>query len=133
LENETLNEKFREYLRELNKSKKSWVKCYLKKNFTCGMASSSRIESKHRILKEYLNGNSRLGEIYSCFKNVEKQEIQKFTNEIQKFNLKENDILDQNELIKKSKEEYSDYVIQILKANILQAVNYTVNKQGNCW
>lgn len=97
------------------------------------MVTSSRIESKHRILKEYLNGNSRLGEIYSCFKELEKQEIHNFTNEIQRFNLKENDSLDQYDLIKKSKLLYSDYVIQILKVNVLQGINYKITKQGNFW
>jgi len=49
------------------------------------MVTSSRIESKHNIYQKYLNGNSRLSELYLTFQNLENIEIKNYSNDINKF------------------------------------------------
>lgn len=133
IQNEALDKKFIDYFKDINQSKELWVKCFIKKHFTCGMVTSSRVESKHRVLKEYLNGASRLGDVYACFKLLENQEKEVLKNEIQKFSRKENENLDQYDLIKQAKNIYSEYVISLLKANIFQSIHYEVNPEENDW
>jgi len=104
IESTLLNENFIKYFKEINENKNLWVKCFIKQNFTCGMATSSRIEAKHRVIKKFLDGNSRLGEIYACFQELEQQEINSFKEEIQKVSRKEEDSLTKHSLIQKSQE-----------------------------
>ena len=133
LKSKVLSENFIDYFKEVIKSKKLWVKSYVKSYFTCGTVTSSRIESKHRVLKEYLNGNSRLGEVYACFKELEESEIKTFLEEEDKISRRQSASLDKHDLINKAKDIYSDYVIQILKGHIFQAIHYNVKTENNYW
>lgn len=135
LASKLISKDFRDYLKNKCKDKTLWVKCFMKESFTCGTVTSSRIESKHSIYKRYLDGNKRLSEVYNTFKLLEDQEIKSFKNEIQTFTKKENTEENQYELIKKSKELYSAYIIQKLKLNIIKSLNYSVihNKRSQIW
>ena len=84
-----LNNDLKKYLKEKAKEKESWVKGFMKKKFCCGMCNSSRIESKHRILKQYLNSGKRLSELFQVVKELEKMEISRMENEIERFRKKE--------------------------------------------
>ena len=68
LVSDDINQNFKDYLKNKPKERNLWVKCYIKKKFTCEMVTSSRIES-NIIYKKYLNGNSRLSELYSIFQD----------------------------------------------------------------
>ena len=90
----------------------------MKKLFTCGMVSSSRIESKHRIYKRFLDSNTRLSEIFLIFKNLELEEIHNFNDEFEKtitLSKDNENVMMQNPLILKCINVYSDYIVRKLK------------------
>ena len=99
------------------------------------MVTSSRIESKHNIYKKYLNGNSRLCEIYSVFQELEQLEIKNYNDEIGKFTIKQNKDLEKYKLISESKLYYGNYIIEKLKNYILRSLKYNVesNAQKTLW
>ena len=84
-----INNDLKKYLKEKAREIESWVKGFMKKKFCCGMCSSSRIESKHRILKQYLDSGKRLSELFQVVKELEKMEISRMENEIERFRKKE--------------------------------------------
>ena len=96
---------------------------------------TSRIESKHNIYKKYLNGNSRISELYTIFQDFKKLEIANYTKEIQRFTIKQNANLEKYALISKSKPLYGNYTIERLKENILKSLKYNVkyNNQTKIW
>jgi len=53
--------------------------------------------------KKYLNGDSRLFEIYSVFQELEQIEIKNYHNEITTFTIKQNKDLEKYKLISESK------------------------------
>jgi len=128
-----LDDSTKKYLQERHNHRELWVKCFVKKNFTCGMVASSRIESKHSVFKKNLDDTTRLSEIFTIFNNLEQQEIQDFTDELNSICSKENVGLDQNDLIKKFKEQYGEYIILKIKREVLDAINYQVEKIGMKW
>ena len=62
-----INEDLKGYLEDKIKIKEYWVKASMKINFCCGMCTPSRIESKHRIYKSYMNSKTRLTELFYSF------------------------------------------------------------------
>ena len=135
LESDDVSQNFKDYLKIKHKDKHLWVKCYMKRNFTCGMVTSSRIESKHNVYKKYLNGNSRLSELYAIFQELENLEVANYNNEIQKFTLKQNNDLNKYNLIEKSKGLYGKYILEKLKSNIIKSLKYKVkfNNESKMW
>lgn len=125
-----------DYLEDRHDNRFSWVKCYVKKLFTCGMVSSSRIESKHRVYKRFLDSNTRLSELFSIFKELEEEEINNFKDEFEKSrNLsKENDeAMNKNPLIQKCSNLYSNYIVSKVKMNVILVHNYKALKKQNYW
>ena len=128
-----INEALKTYLKERHKTKELWVKCYFKASFTCGMCTSSRIEAKHKIYKKYLNGDSRLCEVFHVFKLLEEIEIFKYQDEISKFNLLENKKAKQHELFQEAEKIYGAYVLEKLKEVFLDSTNYEVELKNKIW
>jgi len=128
-----LDETTKKYLNERHNNRTFWVKCYIKKYFSCGMVSSSRIESKHSILKKYLDNTTRLSELFLTMKALEEAEITNLTKEISKEAKKDYATLDSNDFIKDCRENYSEYIIFKLKEQFLQSINYHVTKSGTKW
>lgn len=130
-----MNQSLKDYLKNKHMERKTWAKCYIKNKFTCGMVTSSRIESKHNVYKKYLNGNSRLSELYLTFQNLENIEIKNYSNEINKFTIKQNQELEKYKLISESKLLYGPYIIERLKISIIKALKYSIksNNQNNIW
>lgn len=129
-----LDNSLKEYLREKYKKAESWAKCYMKKNFCCGTCTSSRIESKHKIFKKFLNSAKRLTELFRVIKNLEETEIGKFKEEIEKMSKEESQNIEKYDLIKSLKQKYSSYCMKILKKNLLESLNYKITKKkDNFW
>jgi len=76
------------YLKNKFNKKDRWVKAFMKSKFCGGMCTTSRIESKHRVFKRFLNSSTKLSELFKVIKIIENQEINSFTNEIVKLNKK---------------------------------------------
>ena len=135
LNSDEVSETFKYYLTNKHSERELWVKCFIKSKFCCGMVTSSRIESKHNIYKKYLNGNSRLCEIYSVFQELEQLEIKNYNDEIGKFTIKQNKDLEKYKLISESKLYYGNYIIEKLKNYILRSLKYNVesNAQKTLW
>ena len=93
------------------------------------MCSSSRIESKHRVLKQYLNSSKRLTELFKVLKNLEAVEISRMENEIEKSRKNERKKKEKMDIIVSLKEIYSDYVLERVKDNLLDSINYKIDKQ----
>jgi len=122
------------YLLNKAKEKEFWVKGFMKKKFCCGMCSSSRIESKHRVLKQYLNSSKRLTELFQVLKNLEAIEISRMENKIEKSRKNERKKKEKMDIIVSLKEIYSDYVLERVKDNLLDSINYKIDKQEkNLW
>jgi len=135
LESEFINEDLKEYLEEKFSKKLKWVKAYMKESFSCGICTTSRIESKHRVYKRYLNSSIKLACLFQIFKDLEKEEITRFKEEISyKIGILENKKLDKSDLVKYFQPIYSDYVIRKLKNNLMESVNYSIEKKNqNLW
>jgi len=126
LSDENLTQEHKNYLVEKVKSKKLWVKAYIKDKFSCGMCTSSRIEAKHKVLKTYLNSSNRLIEIFETFKKLELQEISKFSDEVKTISHGNKKIISKFNLIKDLKNTYSTYSLNILQNNLVEGLNYII-------
>ena len=100
IENDNISSDLKTYLKKRHLTRQKWVKAYMKTNFCCGTCTTSRIEAKHRIYKAYLNGNSRLCEIFLTFQKLEKQEVTKFEDEIIRLSKPTKTQLNKNDFIK---------------------------------
>jgi len=109
------------------------VKCYFKDRFSCGTCTTSRIESKHRIYKKFLNSNSRLSEVFQTFKKLEEKSILQYKDEIKQLTLAESTKLSEYSLVKEVKKQYGKYVVDKVKETILESLNYSVQKMNNKW
>jgi len=105
----------------------------MKDNFTCEMCTSSRIKSKHRLYKTYLNSTTRMIELFLIFKIIEEKEVSIFKDEIKKLKKKDNINLDKNDLIKYFKPIFSQYAMVKFTENLIDSINYNVKKSGNKW
>jgi len=123
----------KQYLKSRHLIRVKWVKCWMKKTFTCGNCTSSRIESKHRIYKTLLNGSSRLSEIFTVFKKLEDQDVERYKDEIIKLKKDQNSELDKHELIIEMKKSYSSYAVKRAKEILLESIHYAVEKKGQKW
>jgi len=129
-----INNSLKDYMKEKYKKVKFWAKCYMKKKFCCGTCTSSRIESKHKILKKYLNSSKRLTELFKTLKQLKNTETSKFKEEVERFTKEDNRVIGKYELIKKLKEKYSNYCLKIIQKNLLESLNYEANQQKeNLW
>lgn len=126
--NDLISEDLRKFLEHRNQIKEKWVKCFMKQTFTCGTCTSSRIESKHRVYKKYLNGNSRLCEVFKCFKELEDKQISNYTDEIKTFKKSQESELDKHTLVKEVEQKYSQYVVIKIKEILLESLHYSVEE-----
>ena len=130
---QVVTKELKQYLKSRHLIRFKWVKCFMKKTFTCGNCTSSRIESKHRVYKTLLNGNSRLSEIFSVFKKLEDQNIERYQDELAKLKKKESSELDKHDLIVQMKEKYSSYAVKKTKEILLESIHYAVERKGEKW
>jgi len=134
IKNKNLTEDMKTYLRKKVESKEKWAKCYMKTYFCSGMCTSSRIEAKHRILKQFTNSSTQLTQIFQVIKSLEEKEIFAFKDEIKRLTNKENLKLEKTSLIKYFKDDYSQYALAILKDELIESTNYKiVKKTGDKW
>lgn len=134
-ESEFVSEELSTFLEYRHQIREKWVKCFMKQYFTCGTCTSSRIESKHRVYKTYLNGNSRLCEVFQTFKELEENAVSNYADEIEKINKSQEDELRKHVLIKEIENRYSYYVVQKMKTILLESIHYSVEetKQNQQW
>lgn len=133
LKSKHINQDLKGYLEDKEKIKNYWAKAFMKNNFTCGMCTSSRIESKHRVYKTYLNSTTRLTELFKVFKTIEEKEISVFDNEIKKLKKKDHRRFNKCDIIKKFKPIFSEYAIAKFTENLIDSINYSVKKLGRKW
>jgi len=106
----------------------------MKTGFCFGMCTISRLEAKHKVLKQFLNSGKRLTEIFLVIKELEQREIAKYLNEIEKGNSQARKKEEKSDLIKYFKDIYGDYVLERLKDNLIDSTNYKVsNARNNKW
>jgi len=60
------------------------------------------------------------------FKNLEKQEITAFNDEIRRLNRVDDTKIEKSTYIKQMKSKYSDFALRILKDALLESSNYQV-------
>lgn len=70
------------YLDERYNNRYKWVKAYMKSSFCCGICTTGRIESMHKVVKRYLCSSTSLCELYTHIKEIEDQQITSMQNEI---------------------------------------------------
>lgn len=128
-----INKELKDYLKNRNLTKEKWVKGYIKKQFTCGIFTSSRIEAKHSIYKRYLNGDTKLCELFKIFKTLESQEVTKYKDEITKLCQEAYNKYDDYDLIKYAKKYYGLYAIKKLQEVIYDSGHYKVEKCKDHW
>ena len=133
LKSKLITKEQKNYLKEKFKESHLWVKAFMKKLFTCGMCSTSRIEAKHRVFKLYLNSNSKLCQIFKIFKQLESKEIFVFQDEIQRLTKKENEQYDESNVVKYFSDNYSAYALSKLKHQLIESINYKFEKVNNYW
>jgi hypothetical protein len=123
IEDSVLSEPEKEYLEEKFAKKEEWIKCYFKSSFCACMSTSSRIEAKHRVYKEYLDSSSRLTEIFKVFLKLENIEITKYYEgtKVNKSTYKESD------LIKQLRGRFSLYIINKMIQEEFVSINYSVD------
>ena len=73
-----LSKDLKVYLKNRFEQRKLWVRAYMKERFCAGICTTSRIESKHKIFKKYLNSSNRLVELFKVFRELEQLEINGF-------------------------------------------------------
>jgi len=130
----SISSELKKYLEDKYAEKEVWVRGYMKVNFCCGMCTTSRIEAKHRVLKQFLNSGKRLTEFFNVIKDLEQREILNFENEIEKSNKFNRKKEEKSDLIKYFKNDYGDYVIERLKDNLIQSTNYKITEiEENKW
>ena len=105
----------------------------MKKQFTCGMCTTSRIEAKHRVFKLYLNSSSKLCELFKVFKQLEAKEVYVFKDEVEKLTKKEDQQFEKSLLIKHFAPNYSLYVLAKLKEQLNESLNYKFAKVQKTW
>ena len=115
------------YLEKKNEKSHLWVKAYMKVSFTGGTCTTSRIEAKHRIFKKFLNSGSSLQKIFETFAKLEKNEINNYFDEVEKFKENEQNAFKQSDLLKKLDEIYTSYAMNKVKSYFLVASNYDVD------
>jgi len=129
-----ISKELKKYLENKMQQKQLFVKGYLKSHFCCGMCTTSRLESKHRVMKRYLNSGKRLTELFQVMKELEDKELNKLKNEIEFKNVKERSKIESSDLINYFNEIYSGYAMERLKDNSIDSVNYKIKKVNqNQW
>jgi len=123
--NSEVSQESKEYLKKRHETRTKWVKAYMKIFFTGGTCTNSRIEGKHSIYKKFLNSDSSLSKLYKTFKVLENVEIENYHEDIAKFTQKE-DFFQNFEMMKNFEKIYTPYVINRIKGNLIEALNYDV-------
>ena len=134
IESDVLGEKNLEYLKQRWKDRHLWVKAYMKSYFCCGMCTTSRIEAKHRVLKNYLNSSKSLVTLFQVFKELESTEIKNFKDEIRKIS-KRTEKKYQSSNIMKYFNFVSEYGLNKIQQELIESINYKVKKANteNSW
>jgi len=129
-----ITKELKKYLDDKAKRKEYWVKGYLKDYFCCGLCTTSRLESKHSVLKQYLNSGKRLTELFQVMQQLEEKEVNKMKNEIQSKQKRKRTKIGNSDLVIYFKDKYSEYVIERIKDNSIDSINYKVTEvDQNQW
>jgi len=84
-------------------------------------------------LKKHLNSNSSLRKVFSCFRQIEKTQLEKFTEEYNRHKKKvaEIDAVPFQEI----KSKFSEYVYKKTSPKLSKALNYVLekDKKANIW
>lgn len=130
-ESEYVSDELSDFLMKKDKVKTKWCKAFMMENFTAGICTTSRIESKHRTLSSYLNSRSKLCTVLQTFKEIESNESKKFIEE--EFAKDDEKVICNIIILKELTQFFGEYVMAKIKINISKALNYKVTKKGNCW
>lgn len=128
LKQKSITIEHKKFFRTKAENKEKWVKGFMKSDFCCGMCTSSRIESKHRVFKKFLRSSTPLTKFFEVCKEIEEKEIYTFQDEIQKCKVRTNNKLEKSKLIKFFNNEFSEYSIAKLKDQLIESTNYKLAK-----
>jgi hypothetical protein len=136
IDSEVLSEDQEQYLKKRYECRHIWAKCFMKHKFCAGMSTTSRIEAKHRVYKQYLNSGSQLTQLFQTFRALEENEMSLHKEEIETITKSENKKLGRFEVLKFFENKLSKYTMYKLKDELLESVNYSVRKDSsnnNLW
>jgi len=102
----------------------------MKTRFCYGICTTSRIEAKHRIFKQYLNFGRKLTELFLVVKELEEKEISSLNDEIEKSKRLARKQQEKSDLIKHFKKNYNEYIITRLKDNLIESTNYKIIREN---
>lgn len=124
-ESGALSKKQLEYLDFKLQTKDFWAKCLIKNNFVAGVSTTSRVESLHSVLKKRLNPRSRLCEVLSQFRSIERAQIQLFKEEFTRHTkTPANHSLNKDALLTELKALYSPYAIDKVSKKLDKCLLY---------
>ena len=113
-----------QYLDRKLETKEEWAKCFVKEKFAAGISTTSRVESLHKHLSQYLNSNSRLNQLFQVFREIEAKQLNKFEEELQRHLKNLNQDINKSCLFTKLQEIYSPYTLEKLDQRINKALAY---------
>jgi len=109
-----------EYLERVNKLKLKWANCCVPSMFTAGIHTTSRIESINAVIKNYINSNSEISDIFDFVIAFEKKLALKLSLDKTK---KEDQI---NPILKLIKEKLSENIFELHLEQYLLCSRYFV-------
>ena len=118
----------KEYFENLCESQEKWSLAFRKEESIIGVQTTSRIESLHNLIKNYIRSKCSLTELVIrliCFakvKNSQNVEEEKISNDV--FNL-----LSKNLILANIKEKYSNYAYQKCLISFAQSLSLKITKR----
>ena len=130
-----LTEEQLNYLEKKLKTKKTWAKCLIKKDFVVGICTTSRVEALHSVLLDYLTSNSRLTQVLDAFRKIENTQIDKFRKKFELGKEKDSKKFDDGYLLKELRKKITPYALKKVEERINFAITYQIEegKQSNKW
>ena len=113
------------------KTKTSWAKCFIKKDFVAGICTTSRVEALHSVLLDYLTSNSRLSEVLQAFRKIESTQIEKFNKEFEMAKGKNPKKFYNGYLIKELRNKITPYAVKKVEERLNFAISYQVEELNN--
>lgn len=119
-----MTEEEKKYLDSKLETKHTWAKCCLKNRFAAGVSTTSRIEGMHKMLKDYLNSNSTLTELFATFVKIETNQIQTYEEEFQRHSKNIETVANNCKLIEELSKIYSPYILKKMKQKFNKSLSY---------
>ena len=100
-----------------------------------GICTTSRVESLHNTLKDYLTSNSRLIQVFYAFKKIESIQIDKFINEYNNGKEKKEGKFSDGHLMAELRKTITPYALKKVERRLNNVISYTIQDSSkfNSW